>query len=416
MHKIVFAMMLAVLAYIAGCRTAPQAKQYDRPLPPGELALVKIENPADIPDFTDGSYNLANLRDSINNSLNYLKKPSSRQFFPYGDITHDRAVESLKAFGKLIDSGLRGQELNDAIGEYFDVYMSVGCDRQGTVLFTGYYTPIFEGSPTTTEKFQFPLYSQPEDLVKGANGEILGRQDTDGTITPYPPRAEIEKSDLLQGKELIWLGDPFEVYIAQVQGSAKVRMPDEKLTTVGYAASNGQEYQSIAKELVKDGAIPAEKMSLSTMISYFKEHPDLVSAYIQRNPRYIFFRKKQGPPRGSINEPVIAMRTIATDKSVFPRACLTYISTTLPRLINGQLYHDAYGGFALDQDTGGAIRAAGRCDVYMGEGDKAGQLAGHTYREGRLYYLFLKPFYKDSHIMPEHAGATEPSKAYASGG
>jgi membrane-bound lytic murein transglycosylase A len=48
-------------------------------------------------------------------------------------------------------------------------------------------------------------------------------------------------------------------------------------------------------------------------------------------------------------------------------------------------------GFALDQDTGGAIRAAGRCDVYMGVGDAAGELAGKTYREGRLYYLFVKP-------------------------
>ena len=48
-------------------------------------------------------------------------------------------------------------------------------------------------------------------------------------------------------------------------------------------------------------------------------------------------------------------------------------------------------GFVLDQDTGGAIRAAGRCDVYMGVGENAGELAGKTYREGQLYYLFLKP-------------------------
>ena len=42
------------------------------------------------------------------------------------------------------------------------------------------------------------------------------------------------------------------------------------------------------------------------------------------------------------------------------------------------------------QDTGGAIRAPGRCDVYMGLGDQAGQRAGATCQEGRLYYLFLK--------------------------
>jgi membrane-bound lytic murein transglycosylase len=27
----------------------------------------------------------------------------------------------------------------------------------------------------------------------------------------------------------------------------------------------------------------------------------------------------------------------------------------------------------------------------MGVGDRAGELAGGTYREGRLYYLFIKP-------------------------
>ena len=49
-----------------------------------------------------------------------------------------------------------------------------------------------------------------------------------------------------------------------------------------------------------------------------------------------------------------------------------------------------YRAFACDQDTGGAIRAAGRCDVYMGVGEAAGHLAGRIYAEGKLYYLFTK--------------------------
>ena len=91
-----------------------------------------------------------------------------------------------------------------------------------------------------------------------------------------------------------------------------------------------------------------------------------------------------------MNEPVIAYRSIATDKSIFPRACLTFFTTKLPRQIGGQTYNDPYAGFALDQDTGGAIRAPGRCDIYLGIGDEAGKLAGQTKQEGRLYYLFLK--------------------------
>jgi membrane-bound lytic murein transglycosylase A len=108
------------------------------------------------------------------------------------------------------------------------------------------------------------------------------------------------------------------------------------------------------------------------------------------NPRFVFFKKEEGEPRGSLNEPVTPMRTIATDKSIFPRGSLVYISTVLPQFKNGQVVLQPYSGFALDQDTGGAIRAPGRCDIYMGQGDTAGELAGRTYQEGKLYYLFLK--------------------------
>ncbi|MHC4266069.1 MAG: 3D domain-containing protein [Planctomycetota bacterium] len=63
---------------------------------------------------------------------------------------------------------------------------------------------------------------------------------------------------------------------------------------------------------------------------------------------------------------------------------------TLPKIRNDVVVQDVYSGFALDQDTGGAIRAPGRCDFYMGVGDQAGQLAGRTRKEGKLYYLFIK--------------------------
>ena len=126
------------------------------------------------------------------------------------------------------------------------------------------------------------------------------------------------------------------------------------------------------------------------MIDYFKVNPEQINSYIRRNPRFVFFRIEEGPPLGSLNEPVTPIRSIATDKSIFPRGALTFISTMLPRVNNGAIMNRTYSGFALDQDTGGAIRAPGRCDVYMGQGDEAGKLAGQTYQEGRLYYLFLK--------------------------
>lgn len=391
--RILFLVAAILVVSVVGCRTKPERivrRPYDQPLAPGENALRKVTDPLEIPDFTVACYGLGDLRRGIDNSLNYLKKPSSQLFFPCSGITHSQAVESLEEFAKLVDSGLTGRQLNEAIRDKFDVYTSVGCDNRGTVLFTGYYTPIFNGSEARTERFRYALYKQPEDLVKNSQGEILGRRGPGGQIEPYPPRAVLEASGVLEGEELVWLEDPFEAYIAHVQGSAKIRMPDGNLSTVGYAASNGHEYKSISKELVSEGRISRAQMSLSAMIGYFKHHAEQVSSYIRRNPRFVFFRNQSGQPRGSLNEPVISMRTIATDKSIFPRGCLTFMSTMLPRERGGIISKQYYSGFALDQDTGGAIRAAGRCDVYMGVGDVAGRLAGQTYQEGRLYYLFLK--------------------------
>lgn len=391
-RKTALASLLAIATLIIGCRTEPKPTKppYDNPLPPGQAALRKITNPYEIPDFTLACIDLKNLKEAVEHSLTYLNKPSSQRYFPVNNITHFHTLRSLKAFAELLDSGLTGAALNQAIREKFDVYISVGCDGRGTVLFTGYYTPIFDGSKNRTAEFRYPLYKQPADLVKTDDGSILGRRMPDGTIIEYPSRAVIEQSQMLDGNELVWLADPFEAYIAHIQGSAKIRTPDGKLQTIGYSASNGREYKSISKQMIQDGVITEKQLSLAAMIDHFKKHANQIAAYTRLNPRFVFFRESQGSPRGSLNVPVTAYRTIATDKSIFPRGALTFITTTLPQDKGGRTVNQLYSGFALDQDTGGAIRAPGRCDVYMGTGDRAGQLAGQTYQEGKLYYLFLK--------------------------
>jgi membrane-bound lytic murein transglycosylase A len=390
--RIILLGLLLVIAFsvLAGCqkRTSlvvrdypkPQ-KDYNRLLPPGELALRKITDPNQIPDYTLACSDTGHLQEAIANSLNYMAKPSSKRFYPYGDITYEQAVRSLQELQNLVTLKLPPQQMNAVLRERFDTYISVGCDDQGTVLYTGYYTPIFDGSSTRTDRFKYPLYKPPADLLKGPDGTILGQRGPDGKIQQYPSREDIQNSNTLAGNELVWLSDPFEVYIVHVQGSAKIRMPSTQIETVGYAAHNGWEYQGIVHKMIADGKISSKNINLKAMIDYFKAHPDEVDMYVNKNPRFVFFRFGEGDPRGSLNEPVIPFRTIATDKSIYPRAMFAFVSAALDRPV----------GFALDQDTGGAIRAAGRCDVYMGVGDHAAELAGGTYREGQLYYLFIKP-------------------------
>ena len=392
-QKVFFILALAVCLTLIGCRTAQEleAPQYDKPLPPGAHALRKITDPSMIPDLTFACYETRDLREGVYNSLSYLSKPSSKQFFPMADITHDRTVASLRAMAQLLDSGLFGKQLDRAIRDRFEFYQSVGCDNRGTVLFTGYYTPIFEGSLKPSEKYKYPLYKQPADLVKNDKGEILGQKLADGSVKPYPDRREIEESGMLKGQEIAWLGDPFEVYIAHVQGSAILRTPDGQQVTLGYAATNGHEYKSVGSQMIADGLVPSQGLSLKAMIDYFKANPQQVDKYVYQNPRYVFFRTDTGNPRGCLNEEVLPMRSIATDKSIYPRASLAIVKTKLPRAIGDSIRKSAYTGFALDQDAGGAIRAPGRCDVYMGVGDTAGKMAGQVYEEGKLYYFFIKP-------------------------
>ena len=376
---------VALISTLAGCQSDPApvepVKNYDAPLPPGQHALRRLTDPRDIPDLTLACAFRFGLSESVERSLNYLAKPSSKYHFPVSGITHKRVVASLEAMLELLQSGVSAQELNSAIREKFDVYISVGCDNYGTVLFTGYYTPIFDASLTRTAKFKYPLYKMPKGLVKKPDGN---------PATPMPTRSVIETSRKYAGNELVWLADPFDAYVAHVQGSARLRMPDGSETTIGYTANNGHEYKSVRAALVRDGKI-GKSAGLPSMKEYFRAHPGMVRVYLRRNPRFVFFGfVADGTPRGCLNEPVSAMRSIATDKKIFPRASLTFISTTLPRHLGGKIINVRYTGFACDQDAGGAIRAPGRCDVYIGEGDKAGQLAGRAKSEGKLYYIFLK--------------------------
>ncbi len=385
--------VLAAALLLAGCGkpepiplAAPDFsndKDYDKPLPPGQLALRKITDPSQIPDFSDAFYNSQSgeLIAAIDRSLHYLSKKSSQRYFPYGDVSHQRAVDSLILFKEVLAQAKSPDELNATIREKFDVYISVGCDDRGTMLYTGYYTPIFDGSKTKTAKFTSPIYKIPNGFQKDIEGNPVGG--------PWKTREQIESQGICAGRELVWVDDPFKAYVVTVQGSGQIRMPDSHIFEIGYAGNNGHDYKSIGREMVKDGKLEKDKLSLNAMLDYFAAHPNEINEYCWRNERYVFFQPAPGGPFGCLNEKVSTNYTIATDKEVFPRACLAFMDvSSIPSDESGA--RRPYKGFALDQDRGAAIRAAGRCDIFMGVGDAAGKRAGFTYNEGKLYYLFLK--------------------------
>lgn len=324
---------------------------------------------------------------SIDYSLSYLASPGAAQAYrqyAVPGITRDRVRRSLVRFRQLVVSSRSPAELQAAVNREFIFYKSVGKDEQGTVLFTGYFEPIYAASQKPSAEYRYPLYRLPADFDRWSK--------------PHPTRAEIEGEDglgtksPLRGRELVWLRDRLEAFLIHVQGSARLQMPDGKLMTVGYAGKTNYPYVSVGRELVKDGKLPLEGLTLPVLIDYFRASPAELNQYLPRNQSVVFFKETYGAPAtGSIGVPVTAERSIATDKSLMPPGALALINAPIPYSNpDGQLESRMVNRYVLDQDTGSAIRGAGRVDIFMGTGPQAGDRAGIISGAGELYYLLLK--------------------------
>ncbi|MGE3164789.1 MAG: MltA domain-containing protein [Planctomycetota bacterium] len=381
---------LALLLVAALCSCArPLRPDYARTLPDGAHALARIDDPARIPDLRPLFARRDGALAALDESLDYFAKPSSQKHFPYqaGDrtIRHEDQVQTLLLLRQILENATHAEQLARELRDRFDFYRSVGWDNgSGEVLVTAYYTPIFQGRTQPDARFRYPLYRRPRDLIATPDGQSLGRRTDDGRVVPYYTRQEIESQQLLAGQELVYLTDPFDAFIVHVQGSAWIKTETGDMH-VGYAGKTDRPYHSIGQELIRRGKIRDEELSLSRLRRYFREHPSELDV-LNANPSYVFFTETEPGAFGSLGAPVTPYHTVATDKSVFPRGGPVLVSAS--RLGDGR---EPFLGLCFDQDTGGAIRSAGRADLYVGVGPAAEQLAGHTRSVGGLIYFFVKP-------------------------
>ncbi len=371
--------------------------KYARPIAAGQSSLRRVTDPTRLPDLAAAYTNADSLlSDALEESLQWFATPSSHRFFPFQGISHARAEASLAAFKELLASRPGAEAFASDLVALFDVYESIGYDGTGTVLFTGYYAPIFAASRTPTGRFAFPLYKRPTDLVTDPKtGVPLGRRRTDETVVPYYTRRQIETSQMLGGNELVWLEDPLSVYIVHVNGSARLKLqgpegPGEMY--VGYAGKTDRPYTGLGALMMQEGLLQPDNVNLSAIKRIYQRSPDQVTELIYRNESYVFFTEYGGDrwPMGSLGVRVTPKRTLATDKKIYPRGGLVLVDT---EAVSFGRRRRPFLQLMLDQDTGGAIRAPGRADIFMGIGPEAEILAGGQFAEGRLYYLFLKPPY-----------------------
>lgn len=325
---------------------------------------------------------------SIDHSLGYLNSQgaaSAYSRYQVAGITRDRVRRSLDRFRQLVVSSATPSQLQASVKQEFVFYKSIGKDAKGTVAFTGYFEPTYSASRTPNSEFRYPLYRLPPNIGSWAK--------------PHPTRLDLEGADalqaskgLLRGLELVWLRDRFQAFLVHVQGSARLQLTDGATMTVGFAGKTTQSYTGVGRELVKDGKFTLEQLTLPKLTEHFTNFPADMDKYLPKNQSFVFFRDTNGAPAtGSIGVPVTAERSIATDKALMPPGALALISTKLPYPnAAGKLEQNAVNRYVLDQDTGGAIKGAGRVDVFMGTGNLAGDRAGYINSTGELYYPLLK--------------------------
>ena len=328
------------------------------------------------------------LMAAIDNSLYYLSTPKAgREYKKYAQsqFNLDRTRRSLYRFKELISTVESPAALEKAVKQEFDFYQSVGKDKRGRVEFTGYFEPTYTASRVRTAKYRYPLYRKPANFQRWSR--------------PHPTRAQLEGKDglggsksILRGQELVWLSDRLEAFLVQVQGSARLKMTDGTTMSVGYDGTTNYPYVSIGGELVKDGVFDKESLSLPKLLDYFAANPQKLDKYIPRNNRFIFFKPTNGkPPTGSLGVPVTGDRSIATDKSIMPPGALALIVAPIPDVEDtGEIATKVVSRYVLDQDTGSAIKGAGRVDIFLGSGEVAGKRAGLLNGNGSLFYLLLK--------------------------
>jgi membrane-bound lytic murein transglycosylase A len=265
-------------------------------------------------------------------------------------------------------------------------------DGQASGLMTGYFEPLIDARRQAQGPYQTPLHKAPADLAQRK---------------PYLTRAELETlpegKAALAGRELVYVADPLDALLAQVQGSTRIRVIDElnaqgqpKVIRLAFAGHNDQPYQSVARWLVDQGAFPLEQASWPAIKAWAATNPNRVSEMLRANPRVVFFREEplvqpeQGP-LGAQGVPLTPGRSIAVDKDATPYGSLVWLESTEPQPWSATPpAPKPMQRLVVAQDTGSAITGAVRADYFWGWGDEALAQAGRTKQPLSMWVLWPK--------------------------
>ncbi|MGH6818407.1 MAG: murein transglycosylase A [Methylovirgula sp.] len=277
----------------------------------------------------------------------------------------------------------------DAARRFFEDHFEAFAVAPSPGFVTGYYEPIVAGALAPSAQLAAPVLARPGDLLTLPQGAGLpglpelsaARRLPDRRLAPYPERAEIE-AHLEQYEPLVWLEDPIEVFLAQVQGSARVILPDGRQIRLVYAGRNGWPYTSIGRILIEQGEIAPAEMGLAALKAWVQRHGqnpgEAGAALLHANKSYVFFaidphlREADGAVGGA-GVSLTPLRSIAVDRTIWPYGLPFWLDADLPWQEDEPT---PFSRLMVAQDTGSAILGPSRADIFFGSGAGAGARAG----------------------------------------
>ena len=285
-------------------------------------------------------------------------------------------------------SGINPHKFKDFIKANFTPYLVTHKGSpQGK--FTAYYEAQINVSYTKDEKYKYPIYSKPYDLIELnlrdfdetlPNKKILGRV-SNGKLVPYYTRDEIYKNGV-NAPVILWADSYVDLYIMQIQGSAVGKLPDGETIRISFDESNGHKFKGIGSILLSKKIISPAQASMGNIKKWLNENFETAKDNMNENKRYIFHKISNAEgPIGALGVDLTAGRSMAVDRSIIPLGAMLWLETTLP---NSQ----SLNRLVMAQDIGSAIKGAVRGDYFWGSGgDDVLEQAGKMNSQGQYYIL-----------------------------
>ena len=267
-------------------------------------------------------------------------------------------------------------------------------------LFTGYIELEIKGrleKSITEAPNAIPIFKKPPNILS-VNLEKFGEEYKAKKITgmiinndfiPVPSRKIIENEHLFKDHILAYIDDPALAYFLHIQGSGVITLKSGEKLSVGYAGDNGKNYYSIGKELIEEGIIKKEDMSMQAILVWMRNNKLAALELMQKNKRFIFFKERNNlePPKGSSGTSVTAMHSAAVDNNFIPYHLPLWIQVD-------DFYNDRpdkrLTNIFISQDTGSAIKGLTRMDLFLGKGINAEEIAGRLSSNGKIWTLVPK--------------------------